>query len=33
MEMIRQDADGARFERQARPNGAVDLPQVLDMLD
>ena len=33
MEMVRQDADGVRFERQARLNRAIDLPQALDMLD
>jgi hypothetical protein len=33
MEMVRQDADGVRFERQARLNRAIDLPQAFDMLD
>jgi len=33
MEMVRQDADGVRLERQARLNCAIDLPQALDMLD
>ena len=33
MEMVWQNADGAGFERQARLNRAIDLPQALDMLD
>ena len=33
MEMVRQDSDGVRCERQARLNRTINLPQVLDMLD
>src|SRR5262245_24589301 len=33
MEMVRQDADGVRFERQARLNRAINLPQALYMSD
>jgi len=33
MEMVWQDADGVRCERQARLNRTIDLSQALDMLD
>ena len=33
MEMVRQDADGISFERQAQLNRAIGLPQALDVLD
>jgi hypothetical protein len=33
MQMVRQDADGVRFERLARLNRKINLPQVLDLLD
>jgi hypothetical protein len=33
MEMVRQDADGVRCERQALLNLTINLPQALDMLD
>jgi len=31
--MIRQDADGVRFEWQARLDRAINLPQAFDMFD
>ena len=33
MEMVWQNADGVGFERQARLNRTINLPQALDMLD
>jgi hypothetical protein len=33
MEMVREDADGVRFERQARLDRAINLPQASDVLD
>jgi hypothetical protein len=33
MEMVRQDADGVRFERQSRIDCAINLPQAFDMSD
>jgi hypothetical protein len=33
MEMVRQDAGGVRFERQARLDCTINLPQAFDMPD
>jgi len=33
VEMVRQDADGIRYERQAHLNRTINFPQVLDVLD
>jgi hypothetical protein len=33
MEMVRQDADGVRFEWQARLDRTINLPQAFDMFD
>jgi hypothetical protein len=33
MEMVRQDADGVRFEWQARLERTINLPQAFDMFD
>jgi len=33
MEMVRQDADGVRFERPARLYRTINLPQAFDMFD
>jgi hypothetical protein len=33
VEMVRQDADGVRFERQARLERTINLPQAFDMFD
>jgi hypothetical protein len=33
MDVVRQDADGVRFEGQARPDRTINLPPAFDVFD